>query len=87
MPKPEDGIPGPPKIGKWTESTTWAESPSVKERRERIATAAMGGFAAMLGYTDEQQRVPHSARVLSYVMVEALRWADALIVELDKGEK
>lgn len=99
-PKPEDGSPVP--LQKVALDPYWlcCHEPSpgphadfcplhdtAKERRERIATAVLGGFAAMLGYVDEQQRVPHSGKVLSYVTVEARRWADALIVELDKGEK
>jgi hypothetical protein len=50
---------------------TSTPEPKAKERRERIATAVLAGFAA-------SDNPPATSAVVS------LQWADALIAELDK---
>ena len=81
MPKPEDGVPGPAKpdgdVAKWM-ARNWDEKMSVKERRERIATAVLAGFAANPHPQMEWVGVRHE------LWETAVAWADALIVELDK---
>lgn len=53
-----------------------------KERRERIATAVLSGFAALSsGSRMAEDLIPLPAFAAA---MAAVRWADALIAELDK---
>ena len=53
-----------------------AQAAAYRDRRERIATAALQGLLANYGYSNKHE-----------ISAEAVAYADALIAELDKEVK